>query len=60
MCPPDENTEVYMHVLKRHGVPYRYVTDETHDHGCGLRDWWSKDCGIWLREQGWALQAAED
>mmetsp|Transcript_23472 Transcript_23472/g.67248 ORF Transcript_23472/g.67248 Transcript_23472/m.67248 type:complete len:366 (+) Transcript_23472:71-1168(+) len=56
-CPADENTEVYAEALERHDVPFRYVTCEDHEHGCGLQDWWTEDCGRWLREQGWASRA---
>eukprot|EP00928_Gymnodinium_smaydae_P047457 TRINITY_DN31679_c0_g1_i1.p1 TRINITY_DN31679_c0_g1~~TRINITY_DN31679_c0_g1_i1.p1 ORF type:complete len:488 (+),score=126.76 TRINITY_DN31679_c0_g1_i1:133-1596(+) len=55
-CPPKENAEPYVEVLRKLGTSLEYVVseDEKMEHGCGLMDWWALPCGRWLRERGWA------
>ncbi|CAK0796152.1 unnamed protein product [Prorocentrum cordatum] len=55
-CPAAENTDLYAEALGRVGVPCEHVRhdDPDEEHGCGLKEWWSKPCEDWLRHRGWA------
>ncbi|OLP86322.1 Acetylxylan esterase [Symbiodinium microadriaticum] len=59
-CPASENTDVYAQALEKCGVSFKYIlTEDEHEHGCGLHSWWQTPCEEWLRERGRSLRAAK-